>query len=942
MKPEYLELEDSMATIVEQGDFSKTSTKIRQSDRDRRKYRVIRLENNLQAFLISDSDSDEAAIALDIEAGSNLDPVNRPGLMHFLEHVLFLGNQKYPSPQDYSWYVDTHGGKRSAYVTEEHSTFRCSVNATALEGAMDRFSALFVNPLFDPVKIAREVKVIAAEDSRNRQNEARRIQQVEKETIDPTHPFHHFSSGNAKTLWSEDAKESEMIITELKSAFEAHYRASRMKLAILGNHSLDILEAVVREHFSSILDHSRELEIVPETPYSENYLRKKIGIVPKKNLNALNLVFPLPNLNHTFREKPVSYLARLLKQEESGGLLHYLKQQRLITSLRAGFGSSGRTYSSFSINMNLTPGGVRKQDQVIEAVFQYLRLIADSGIKEEYFQTMSKMANIYFDFAEKEAPIDFVTKISHKMHEVPAEEVLRLSVPEKFNSDLIRSVLNLLNPERVRVMLVSKTVNPDREEQWYGVPYRMESIAAETLHRWNSGPINKKLKLPAINPFIPEKVNILKGFDYQPVPKLLLDDCSTRLWFKGDHQFSDPKVMVAFKLFSPKAGSGAENALMTKLFGMLLRDSMSQLSWQAMAGGIAWQLLHDKTGLEVRVHGFPEKLPMLFEAVLNRIKMFTIDPDRFELFRQQLAGTFKNQERASSLKLSEYEARCFLVPTMEHFRDNMNLVNSISLLKMKAFLPKLLTFSHVEGFVSGNISEQDAMTFVDILNRKRFRRTKNNERIDTGEILELEKRSGFVLQQRVKDTNSSMLRYYQLGKTSDRKRAMQQLLVKILKCPFCIQFRNREPLAYSVQSGSFNLNGMDGFQFRVQSAEKNPEYLERRVEAFIQSHEDAVASISLDEFNRIRKNLSMEYQKSIPGLSGEFKRNWEEISTGSYRFDRFEQTANALKTITREDLLLFYRNYFLKNPKTVSIRCYGANHPINKSVNQTKDLTRAS
>ncbi len=61
---------------------------------DTRTYRVIRLPNKLEALLIHDPDSDKAAAAMDVNAGSFSDEEDIPGMAHAVEHLLFMGTKK--------------------------------------------------------------------------------------------------------------------------------------------------------------------------------------------------------------------------------------------------------------------------------------------------------------------------------------------------------------------------------------------------------------------------------------------------------------------------------------------------------------------------------------------------------------------------------------------------------------------------------------------------------------------------------------------------------------------------------------------------------------------------------------------------------------------------------------------------------------------------------
>ncbi len=57
---------------------------------DERKYRAIKLSNNLEAFLISDQNTATCAASISVGVGSFYDDNNVPGLAHFFEHMLFL------------------------------------------------------------------------------------------------------------------------------------------------------------------------------------------------------------------------------------------------------------------------------------------------------------------------------------------------------------------------------------------------------------------------------------------------------------------------------------------------------------------------------------------------------------------------------------------------------------------------------------------------------------------------------------------------------------------------------------------------------------------------------------------------------------------------------------------------------------------------------------
>ena len=64
-----------------------------------------------------------ASASLAINVGSFNNPSSRPGLAHFVEHMLFLGSDKYPDEGSYSEHVAANGGAVNAYTEFEWTNF---------------------------------------------------------------------------------------------------------------------------------------------------------------------------------------------------------------------------------------------------------------------------------------------------------------------------------------------------------------------------------------------------------------------------------------------------------------------------------------------------------------------------------------------------------------------------------------------------------------------------------------------------------------------------------------------------------------------------------------------------------------------------------------------------------------------------------------------------
>lgn len=188
-----------------------------------------------------------AAAALTVGVGSFADPLHVQGLAHFLEHMLFMGSERYTDENEAEEYLSAHGGYSNAYTEVEHTTFYFELEPGpgVLDGALDRWSAFFTCPLIKEDCLAREIDAVNSEFQGVEQNDTCRQQQLLSHDAKPGHPCCNFLWGNAKSLKSATRE-------DLVSFWQQNYNASISKLVILGGESLDELESMAHKYFDEL------------------------------------------------------------------------------------------------------------------------------------------------------------------------------------------------------------------------------------------------------------------------------------------------------------------------------------------------------------------------------------------------------------------------------------------------------------------------------------------------------------------------------------------------------------------------------------------------------------------------------------------------------------------------------------------------------------------
>jgi insulysin len=67
-------------------------------------------------LLIHEAGTDKASAALDVNVGSFSDADDMPGITHALEHLLFMGTEKYLEENAYNKFLTTYGGHSNAFT----------------------------------------------------------------------------------------------------------------------------------------------------------------------------------------------------------------------------------------------------------------------------------------------------------------------------------------------------------------------------------------------------------------------------------------------------------------------------------------------------------------------------------------------------------------------------------------------------------------------------------------------------------------------------------------------------------------------------------------------------------------------------------------------------------------------------------------------------------
>ena len=84
-------------------------------------------------------------------------------MAHFLEHMIFMGSEKYPDEAKFSNHISENGGYSNAVTNPEDTTSYFEISYDSLQEALDMMANLLYKPLLDPDCMEREINAIESE-----------------------------------------------------------------------------------------------------------------------------------------------------------------------------------------------------------------------------------------------------------------------------------------------------------------------------------------------------------------------------------------------------------------------------------------------------------------------------------------------------------------------------------------------------------------------------------------------------------------------------------------------------------------------------------------------------------------------------------------------------------------------------------------------------------
>lgn len=539
------------------------------------------------------------------------------------------------------------------------------------------------------------------------------------------------------------------------------------------------------------------------------------------------------------------------------------------------------------------------------AIFSYLNLLREKGIDKQYFDELANVLDIDFRYPSITRDMDYVEWLADTMIRVPVEHTLdAVNIADRYDAKAVKERLAMMTPQNARIWYISPKEPHNKTAYFVDAPYQVDKISAQTFADWQKKAADIVLSLPELNPYIPDDFSLIKSEKKYDHPELIVDESNLRVVYAPSRYFaSEPKADVSLILRNPKAMDSARNQVMFALNDYLAGLALDQLSNQASVGGISFST-NANNGLMVNANGYTQRLPQLFQALLEGYFSYTATEDQLEQAKSWYNQMMDSAEKGKAFEQAIMPAQ--MLSQVPYFSrdERRKILPSITLKEVLAYRDALKSGARPEFMVIGNMTEDQATTLARDVQKQLG--ADGSEWCRNKDVV-VDKKQSVIFEKAGNSTDSALAAVFvPTGYDEYTSSAYSSLLGQIVQPWFYNQLRTEEQLGYAVFAFPMSVGRQWGMGFLLQSNDKQPSFLWERYKAFFPTAEAKLRTMKPEEFAQIQQAVITQMLQAPQTLGEEASKLSKDFDRGNMRFDSRDKIVAQIKLLTPQKLADFF------------------------------------
>ena len=214
------------------------------------------LDNGLTLVTVEMPHIHTMEVSMFVRAGLRFETEKNNGVSHFLEHMMFRGNEKYPNSISLNMEFENIGRDLRASTLGEYTQYGFSPHVSQLDKGMELFAEFFSSPTFPEIELERGIILEEYFEELNEDGINVDINNHACKLLYPGTPMSWPTIGTEETI-------KNMSVEMLRGYYNAHYIPGNMVLAMAGPIEHEHNHQLAENYFSAF---SNEV-----APISKNY-----------------------------------------------------------------------------------------------------------------------------------------------------------------------------------------------------------------------------------------------------------------------------------------------------------------------------------------------------------------------------------------------------------------------------------------------------------------------------------------------------------------------------------------------------------------------------------------------------------------------------------------------------------------------------------------------
>lgn len=894
------------------------------SPNDNKEYKYVILPNNLVCLLISDPKTPYSGCSMAVGSGSFHDG-DVAGLAHFVEHMLFMGNSKYPEEDVYQKFLSMHNGLSNAFTSDLITCYYFRIDPVYFEGALDIFSYFFKAPSFNPKSLEKEMNAVESEYRKNINADIWRTHEISKQFSNSHNVRQNFTIGSLTTLNRSDIRD------KVKIFFDEHYFAENMRLVILGKEPIAQLELLLNM-FKDI--HNVPGKKIPHhLPKIFDRTNTMIQMVPVKDENKLILTWDV-SMKKPFRDmKLISLVAYLFTVDSNNTFSQTLKSKQLAYDVSFGVEEDydSRVILTMTIDMP-------KMSQEIVAeicgMFQtYIKQIRNhwTNSVEQLYGQLSYLKLLNFKYIERDDVTTYVNDLSVNMLKkyIPKKELLCYNyVLPPFDYIVSVELIDQLKFENCNIILSSHNfMNVTNEkEEWFDIEF---TRSPKTIRVADIPICNLALTKPI--KYFPSNLNIIPKTQQNSPRKV--STVPVDLWYYPNINDNTPYAMVCASIYVPEIFKNPLYDMLMNIYMFSINEYLIQTTAQLMFSGFTIECSYESECVSIVVKGYSEFVPSILQLLYRTLnmniselpKLRTIIDNKIGKYQEELSNYIFTAPYVQCVELinSLMDAQYISNEAKVRLIDSITYNNVVTMRELYSKTPK-----KVICMVAGNMSESECLNVGHILSenehqfanydveqmRSRIKTTSSNVQIESVK--------------NSKERNSSILYGVNIGfqvngytENWDMMISLMNIVDNLISERFFNQLRTIEQLGYIARTSIMRI-GSDMYPyyvnaFVVQSAIKKPDYIKERIDLFLKDAKKFLTDIEQSKYDELIASEIRTLENERENMFSKAIEMFGFIDSLGQDIDTKKKMVYAFKKITKNMIIEFYEKYYINGTKNI-------------------------